>query len=577
MSDKNSANNRKFIGAVDQGTTSSRFLIFDNQGTIVTYHQQELPQSQPQQGWLEHDPMDIFNSVIECINKAIRRFELMGYDMKDIITIGITNQRESAVVWDNKTGEPLRPTIVWSDVRTDELVHELQKKEGSEKVKERSGLDITSYFTAVKYRWMLNNDDAVQRAVKERRASFGTVDSWLIYKLTGGKTHVTDVTNASRTLLMNLKNLQWDEELLKFFDIPEETLPEIRSCSEVYGQLQVDDCLLKDIPIAGCLGDQQAALVGQKCFRKGQAKCTFGTGAFMLFNTGEELVKSKHGLITTVGFKLGEKAKAIYALEGSMAVAGSSLRWLRDNLRLIDSMEEVSGLAAHVPDTGGVYFVTAFSGLFAPYWRDDARGTMIGLTTFTNKYHLARATLEAMSFQTYAILEAMNKDATDAKNDDGDSDDFSLHTLKVDGGVSNSDIAMQIQADILGIQVDRPSMRETTAFGAAIAAGLAAGVWNDIDDLEECIRNNSDNDTTTFQSKLSKEEREKKHKMWQKAVEASLHYKDIDEDEDEEEGENDDEDKDELHQKDGDNESHKETNSNTKLDFQELSISNRKE
>ncbi|CEG67005.1 Putative Glycerol kinase [Rhizopus microsporus] len=501
------ARKREFIGAVDQGTTSSRFLIFDNDGKLITFHQLELPQTQPQPGWIEHDPLDILDTVVKCIDQTIHRFELMGYDVKDIKGIGVTNQRETAVAWNKKTGEPIRNTIVWSDVRTDDMVHALKERPDSKIVKELSGLDITSYFTAVKYKWMLENDEEVKKAVKEGVACFGTVDSWLIFKLTGGTAHVTDVTNASRTLLMNLKTLSWDPLLLEFFDVPENLLPKLCSSSEIYGEMK--DGPLKGIPIAGCLGDQQAALLGQKCFDRGEAKCTFGTGAFMLFNTGKEPVVSTHGLITTVAFQLGKDA--YYALEGSMAVAGSSLRWLRDNLRLINSMEEVSELAEHVPDTGGVYFVTAFSGLFAPYWRDDARGTMIGLTTYTTKYHLARATLESMSFQSRAILESMNKDAG-----------VPLKVLKVDGGVSNSNVAMQIQADLLGIQVERPAMRETTALGAAIAAGLAVGVWKSVHDLDSV---NVDN-VSRFEPHLAQDQREERYEVWKKAVETSLHWKD---------------------------------------------------
>ncbi|RCH98581.1 hypothetical protein CU097_014653 [Rhizopus azygosporus] len=501
------ARKREFIGAVDQGTTSSRFLIFDNDGKLITFHQLELPQTQPQPGWIEHDPLDILDTVVKCIDQTIHRFELMGYDVKDIKGIGVTNQRETAVAWNKKTGEPIRNTIVWSDMRTDDIVRTLKERPDSKIVKELSGLDITSYFTAVKYKWMLENDEEVKKAVKEGVACFGTVDSWLIFKLTGGTAHVTDVTNASRTLLMNLKTLSWDPRLLEFFDVPENLLPKLCSSSEIYGEMKEGP--LKGIPIVGCLGDQQAALLGQKCFDRGEAKCTFGTGAFMLFNTGKEPVVSTHGLITTVAFQLGKDA--YYALEGSMAVAGSSLRWLRDNLRLINSMEEVSELAEHVPDTGGVYFVTAFSGLFAPYWRDDARGTMIGLTTYTTKYHLARATLESMSFQSRAILESMNQDAG-----------VPLKVLKVDGGVSNSNVAMQIQADLLGIQVERPAMRETTALGAAIAAGLAVGVWKSVHDLDNV---NVDN-VSRFEPHLAQDQREERYKVWKKAVETSLHWKD---------------------------------------------------
>ncbi|KAI9470798.1 MAG: glycerol kinase [Benjaminiella poitrasii] len=505
---------KRFIGAIDQGTTSSRFLIFNDKGDLITFHQVELPQSQPHSGWLEHDPLVILDTVLECIEKTIKRFELMGYDIKDIKAIGVTNQRESAVAWNKKTGNPLRNTIVWSDTRTDELVHELKKKEeqdGQPNIQDLAGLDISSYFTAVKFRWMLDNDDQVKEAVKNGEACLGTVDSWLIYKLSNGQAFVTDVTNASRTLLMNLKTLSWDNDLLRFFDIDRKLLPKLCSSSQIYGHVGLESCALKGVPIAGCLGDQQAALLGQKCFSKGEAKCTFGTGAFMLFNTGEDMVESTHGLITTVAFKLGDNEKATYALEGSMAVAGSSLRWLRDNLRLIDSMEEVSELAKHVPDTGGVYFVTAFSGLFAPYWRDDARGTMIGLTSYTNKYHLARATLESMSYQSKAILDAMNKDAG-----------VPLKVLKVDGGVSNSDIAMQIQADILGIDVKRPMMRETTALGTAIAAGLSVGIWKNMNELKESMV--QDEELTTFTPHTTTEERDEKYQVWKKAIDTSLHW-----------------------------------------------------
>ncbi|CAO3682651.1 unnamed protein product [Rhizopus stolonifer] len=498
---------REFIGAIDQGTTSSRFLIFDNEGRLITFYQQELPQTQPKQGWIEHDPYDILETVTKCIDQTIHRFELMGYDVKDIKGIGVTNQRETAVAWNKKTGEPLRNTIVWSDTRTDEIVHTLKQRENAGIVKEYSGLDISSYFTAVKYKWMLENDEQVKEAVKDDVACFGTVDSWLIFKLTGGTVHVTDVTNASRTLLMDLKTLSWQPELLDFFNVPAKVLPKLCSSSEIYGKMA--DGPLEGIPIAGCIGDQQAALLGQKCFDRGEVKCTFGTGAFMLFNTGKEPIQSTHGLITTVAFQLGKDA--YYALEGSMAVAGSSLRWLRDNLRLINTMEEVSEMAEHVSDTGGVFFVTAFSGLFAPYWRDDARGTMIGLTTYTTKYHLARATLESMSYQARAILESMNKDAG-----------VPLRVLKVDGGVSNSNVAMQIQADILGIPVERPAMRETTALGTAIAAGLAVGVWKSVHDLD----NVNVDGVSDFQPHLSESQREERYDIWQKAVKTSLHWKD---------------------------------------------------
>ncbi|KAG0170428.1 Glycerol kinase [Apophysomyces sp. BC1034] len=496
-----------FIGAVDQGTTSSRFLIFDNKGSLITFHQEELPQEYPRPGWVEHDPYAILGTVTTCIDKAFKRFELMGYDVKDIKAIGITNQRETTLMWNKKTGKPLHNAIVWSDVRTDELVHTLNKREDVDKVAKSCGLKITSYFSAVKIKWLLENVTAVQEAVKDKTAAFGTVDSWLLYNLSGKRAHYTDVTNASRTLLMSLETLTWDKELLEFFDIPDHIMPTLASSSEEYATMSADSPLA-GVPITSCMGDQQAALLGQKCFEKGEAKCTFGTGAFMLFNTGTEPIESTHGLIRTVAFKLGKKP-AHYALEGSIAVAGSALRWLRDNLRLINTMEEVSELASHVQDTGGVYFVTAFSGLFAPYWRDDARGTMIGLTSYTNKYHLARATLESMSFQSRAILESMNQDAT-----------VPLKVLKVDGGVSNSNVAMQIQADTLGIEVHRPAMRETTALGVAIAAGLAVGVWKDLHELDEVNKDN----VSVFVPNLDKKTRDANYATWKKAIQASLDW-----------------------------------------------------
>ncbi|KAI7868131.1 glycerol kinase [Spinellus fusiger] len=499
-----------FIGAVDQGTTSSRFLIFDNKGSLIAQHQIELDQFYPKPGWVEHDPYKILGSVTTCMEKTLEKFESLGHSVSDIKAIGITNQRETTILWDRVTGKPLHNAIVWSDVRTDTMVHAFQQRPEHTLVAEKCGLAIASYFSAIKIAWLLENVVEVQEAVKEDRVAFGTVDSWLLYNLTGaqnGGVHFTDVTNASRTLLMNLTLLTWDNDLLDFFGIPSSIMPTLASSSEYYGSVAQGP--LKGVPITSCMGDQQAALLGQKCFDKGEAKSTFGTGAFMLFNTGTQPVKSSHGLITTVAFQLGKESSVHYALEGSVAVAGSSLRWLRDNLRLIKSMEEVGELASKVKDTGGVYFVTAFSGLFAPYWRDDARGTMVGLTSYTNKCHLARATLEAMSFQTKAILESMNKDAT-----------VPLKVLKVDGGVSNSDVAMQIQADLLGIEVHRPSMRETTALGVAIAAGLAVGVWEGTHALEDVNAKG----VTVFRPEMSDEKRRESYDEWQKAVKISYNW-----------------------------------------------------
>ncbi|KAH8547726.1 hypothetical protein BGW37DRAFT_510025 [Umbelopsis sp. PMI_123] len=497
-----------YIGAVDSGTTSSRFLIFDEDGNLITFHQVQHTMHYPQPGWVEMDPEEILSAVNECIDKAIKRFEMMGRLVSDIKGIGITNQRETALVWDRKTGHSLHPAIVWSDTRTHKIVKELnQDKKCAQFIREVCGLPVTTYFSAGKFKWLLENVATVQTASKSGDAMFGTIDSWLMYNLTGGAVnggvHVTDVTNASRTLLMNLKSLQWDPELLSIFNIPLTVLPKIVSSAEVYGLVKSGPLI--NIPVAGCLGDQQAALVGQKCFYKGDVKNTFGTGAFMLFNTGDAPLVSQNGMVTTVGYQFGQ-SKPAYALEGSIASAGSAIKWTRDNLGLISSSEEIGPLAASVEDSGGVYFVTAFSGLFAPYWRDDARACIVGITHFTTRNHIARATLESMCYQSRAILDCMKEDAS-----------VPLSSLKVDGGVSNSDEAMQILSDVLGIQVVRPRMRETTALGAAIAAGYAIGRWSKYTDLDNV---NADG-MTTFEPKIDTLKRDSKYKDWAKAIERS--------------------------------------------------------
>ncbi|CAG8520348.1 2139_t:CDS:2 [Ambispora leptoticha] len=501
-----------FIGSIDQGTTSSRFLIFDDKGGLVTYHQEEYPQHYPEPGWVEHDPNDILNSVYLCIKVTIEQFEKLGHSVKDIKAVGITNQRETTLAWDRLTGKALYNAIVWCDTRTHDLVHRLNKNSslGADALKETCGLPITTYFSALKLKWMLENVPAVKEAHDKDNLLFGTVDSWLIWNLTGGienGLHLTDVTNASRTMFMDIKTLQWSDKSLKFFEIKRSVLPKIVSSSEVYGKITIDSPL-KGILIAGNLGDQQAALVGQKCFKRGEAKNTYGTGCFMLFNTGHVPVISKSGLLTTVGYKFGNQ-ETVYALEGSIAVAGAAVKWVRDNLGIINETAEINVLAEKVEDTGGVYFVTAFSGLFAPYWRDDARGCIVGITQYTNKNHIARATLEASCFQTRAIIDAMNSESGTP-----------LASLKVDGGLSNSDICMQIQADVLGIEVDRPAMRETTALGAAIAAGFAVGVWKSLDELKEV----NAHDRKLFVPKASVENREARYKEWQKAVERSFDW-----------------------------------------------------
>nr|CAG8489326.1 6585_t:CDS:2 [Entrophospora candida]CAG8621079.1 6412_t:CDS:2 [Entrophospora candida] len=501
-----------FIGSIDQGTTSSRFLIFDEHGDLICSHQMEFPQHYPRPGWVEHDPSDILKSVQECVKETLKKFHGLGYSFSDIKAIGITNQRETTLAWDKTTGKPLYNAIVWPDVRTHDLVHRLNKISslGSKVLNDICGLPITTYFSALKLKWMLENVPEVKEAHDNDNLLFGTVDTWLIWNLSGGVDgglHVTDVTNASRTMFMNIKTLEWSKESLDFFQVKSSCLPKICSSSEIYGTIKTIK-ELEGIPIAGVLGDQQAALVGQKCFTRGDAKSTYGTGCFMLFNTGKDPVISESGLLTTVGYKFGNQ-DAVYALEGSIAVAGSAIKWVRDNLKIINETSEINTLAASVENTGGVYFVTAFSGLFAPYWRDDARGCIVGITQYTNKCHIARATLEAACFQAKAILNAMNKDSG-----------HPLTSLKVDGGMTNSDICMQIQSDILNIEVNRPAMRETTALGAAIAAGFAVKIWNSLDDL----KNVNTKGHTIFSPKITNEEAQIKFEQWEKAVQRSLDW-----------------------------------------------------
>ncbi|KAI9103166.1 hypothetical protein DFS34DRAFT_355197 [Phlyctochytrium arcticum] len=452
------------------------------------------------------------DSVNECIGEALKKLVGKGHSVEDIKAVGITNQRETTVVWDKSTGKPLHHALVWLDGRTKDTVHALVEKTSSKKTthwQEKCGLPFSTYFSGVKLRWLLDNIPAVRDAHDNGNLAFGTVDSWLIYNLTGGQAnggkHVSDVTNASRTMFMNVHTLEWDDEILDFFQVKKEILPEIVSSSELYGN--VFDGPLKGIPITGCLGDQQAAVVGQRCFNPGEVKNTYGTGCFMLFNTGPKPVLSTHGLLTTVGYKLGKDAPAVYALEGSVAIAGAAIKWLRDNLGVISTASEINDLAATVKDTGGVYFVPAFSGLFAPHWRDDARGCIVGLTQYATRAHLCRATLEAVCFQSKQVLDAMNADAgTD------------LALLKVDGGMTNSDLGMQIQADLLGIDVVRPEMRETTALGAALAAGLAVGVWPDLDHFKPKEA------PQVFKPSVENAEREVRYTQWKKAVERSLDW-----------------------------------------------------
>ncbi|KAJ3145318.1 hypothetical protein HDU89_007175 [Geranomyces variabilis] len=499
------------VGSIDQGTSSTRFMVFDTNGEMVTIAQREFEQIYPQAGWCEHDPEVIMETVHTCIAEACKNLEGMGRSIKDIKAIGITNQRETTVVWDKTTGKPLHHAIVWLDGRTNATVKQLVEKSETKTttyLQEKCGLPFSTYFSGVKLRWLLDNVDAVKKAHDEGRLAFGTIDSWLIYNLTGGLDggrHVSDVTNASRTMFMNIRTLKWDQEILDFFNVKAEILPEIVSSAEVYGNVTKGP--LAGVPIAGCLGDQQAAVVGQRCFNPGEVKNTYGTGCFMLFNTGTKPVISTHGLLTTVGYKLGKDVEAVYALEGSVAIAGAGVKWLRDNLKMIKEASEINELAANVEHTGGVYFVPAFSGLFAPHWRDDARGCIVGLTQYATREHIARATLEAVCFQSKEVLDAMNADAG-----------TELALLKVDGGMTNSDLTMQIQADLLGISVERPAMRETTALGAALAAGLAVGVWKDLDNFKAGQK------PDVFEPKIQATDRASRYAEWKKAVERSLNW-----------------------------------------------------
>ncbi|XP_041114929.1 glycerol kinase-like isoform X2 [Polyodon spathula] len=502
------------VGAIDQGTSSTRFLVFNAKtAELLSHHQVEIKQKFPKEGWVEQDPMQILQSVYECMERTCEKLAQLGIDISNIKAIGVSNQRETTVVWDKITGEPLYNAIVWLDLRTQSTVERLiNRTPGKNKnhLKHKTGLPISTYFSAVKLRWLMDNVDEVRSAVHSGRAMFGTIDSWLIWSLTGAKNggvHCTDVTNASRTMLFNVHTLDWDPELCQFFDIPMEILPKVRSSSEIYGLIKSGS--LTGVPISGCLGDQSAALVGQMCFKDGQAKNTYGTGCFLLYNTGQKPVMSEHGLLTTVAYKLGRDKSACYALEGSVAIAGAVVCWLKDNLGIIQSPEEVEKLAASVGTSYGCYFVPAFSGLYAPYWEPSARGIICGLTQFTNRSHIAFAALEAVCFQTREILDAMNKDSG-----------IPLKQLQVDGGMTNNKLLMQLQADILCIPVVKPSMPETTALGAAMAAGAAEGVrvWSlEPEDLTAvtCER---------FEPQINPEESEFRYARWKKAVAKSMNW-----------------------------------------------------
>jgi glycerol kinase len=489
------------LGALDQGTTSTRFMIFDTAGAVVAADQQEHRQIFPKPGWVEHDPSEIIDRMWSVIGGALGK---AGVEGSDLAAVGITNQRETAVVWDRASGEPVANAIVWQDTRTDELVRVLGGDVGADRFRPKTGLPLATYFTGPKVRWMFDDRPDLARRAARGELAFGTVDSWVVWHLTGGTRHVTDATNASRTMLMDLATLQWDSELTREIGVPESVLPEIVPSVGVLGQ---GVGLLEGVAIGGILGDQQAALFGQTCFDVGNAKNTYGTGNFMLLNTGTELVHSENGLLTTVGYRIGDDAP-VYALEGSIAVTGSLIQWLRDNLGLIGSAAEVEELARAVEDNGDVYFVPAFSGLFAPHWRSDARGVIVGLTRYANRGHIARAALEATAFQTREVLEAMNADSGVA-----------LTELKVDGGMVANELLMQFQADILGVPVIRPKIAETTALGAAYAGGLAVGVWGSVDDL----RANWLEDRR-WEPTMDHEARDATYARWKKAVERTLDW-----------------------------------------------------
>src|SRR3984957_1586721 len=490
---------RSYIGALDQGTTSTRFIIFDRAGRIVSTAQKEHRQIYPQPGWVEHDPEEIWLRTQEVISESMRQRSL---GPNDLAAIGITNQRETVFFWEQKTGKPVSNAMVWQDTRTDDLVREFSGVGGQDRYRAKTGLPLSTYFSALKIRWLLKNVAGLREKAEAGEVLFGNVDTFLVWKLTGGAAggiHVTDVSNASRTQLMNLATLEWDREILADLKIPAAMLPQIRSSSEIYGNAQFDS--IKDVPISGILGDQQAALVGQACFKPGEAKNTYGTGCFLLLNTGEKPIPSKNGLLTTVAYKFGTQP-VCYALEGSIAMTGALVQWLRDNLKLIDKSSDIDALARSVEDNGGVYFVPAFSGLYAPYWKTNARGVIAGLTRFANRGHIARAAIEATAFQVREVVEAMEIDSG-----------IHLDVLRTDGGMVTNDLLMQFQADILNPPVVRPAVQETTALGAAYAAGLAVGFYEGTDEL--CAHWRVDR---TWLPAMDSATRDALFRKWKKAV-----------------------------------------------------------
>ena len=497
----------RYVGAVDQGTTSTRFMVFDHGGNEIARHQLEHQQILPQPGWVEHDPMEIAARTDETLARAMRNANITA---QDLAAIGVTNQRETTIVWNPKTGQPWYNAIVWQDTRTDRIINALSERDG-QLIRSRTGLPPATYFSGAKIQWILDNVSGVRQAAERGEAIFGNPDTWVIWNLTGGRdggSHVTDVTNASRTMLMDLKTCQWDDDLLRIFNVPRAMLPAIQASADAraFGATRKSGPAGGEIPVAGDLGDQQAATVGQVCINPGEAKNTYGTGNFMLLNTGKNIVPSKAGLLTTLCYRMG--GETIYALEGSIAVTGSAVQWLRDQLGIITSASEIEALATSVPDNGGIYFVPAFSGLFAPYWRSDARGAIVGLSRFNTKAHLARATLEAICFQTGAVLDAMVQDSG-----------VRLEVLKVDGGATVNDTLMQLQADVLGVPVVRPVVAETTALGAAYAAGLAVGFWKDLNDLRDNWRQDK-----RWEPRWNADQRDAAYAGWEKAVKRTLDW-----------------------------------------------------
>ena len=501
-----------YVGAIDQGTTSTRFMVFDHGGNEIARHQLEHEQIMPRPGWVEHSPFEIWERTSSVLKTTLARAGMQG---SDLAALGITNQRETTVVWNRRTGRPCYNAIVWQDTRTDSIAKALDGDGRGDIIRRKTGLPPATYFSGGKIQWILENVDGAREAAETGDAVFGNTDSWLLWNLTGGTrggVHVTDVTNASRTMLMNLETLEWDDELLEMFDIPRQMLPEIRPSSDpsFYGHTLEDGPLGAAVPLAASLGDQQAAMVGQVCLSPGEAKNTYGTGNFLLLNTGTDLVRSQNGLLSTVCYQFGDQPP-VYALEGSIAVTGSAVQWLRDQLGLIAGAAQSETLAREVEDNGGVYFVPAFSGLFAPYWRSDARGAIVGLSRYNTNAHIARATLEAICYQSRDVADAMEKDSG-----------VRLEVLKVDGGVTANDLCMQIQADVLGVPTSRPVVAETTALGAAYAAGLAVGFWKDHDEL----RRNWHEDKR-WEPTWSEEQREQGYRGWRKAVDRTLDWVEV--------------------------------------------------